>query len=164
MAGHSNRLALRRSGLSRRAVAAALTMVLLIAGTAVSCLTGSIAAGATAPGSEPQRTAAAHHELTGATSASEHQSGDGPAVVDQRTDVLHGGLHESLPAGGQGCSHSLYDSGNGTPVRAAAPDPHILYASSNGLPGHSYEPVRVAGIQHASPMTPSLVQLSISRT
>lgn len=163
MARHPISFALRRSGLTRRAAAAVLTMVLLVSGTAVSCLTGSYGAGAIATGSKTHPTAAADHEPTGATLALEHQS-DGPAAADQRTSDLHGDLQASLPAGGEGCSHNFYDSGNGTPVRAAAPDLHILHASSDGLPGDSYEPVRIAGIQNPSPMTPSLVQLSISRT
>lgn len=165
MSGHADRFGLRRSRLSRRVVAAVLTMILLVAASAVSCLAGSPAAEANGHESAAHPPATAlPHERTGVTSAPELLSGEEPAGVVQDTADFHVDLTKSLRAGAEHCEHDSHGPRDGTLIRVSGQDLQILHAAPGGLAGASYVPVRVAGVQNVPPLTPSLVQLSISRT
>lgn len=167
LSGHADSFCLRRSRLSRRIVAAVLTMVLLVAGSAVGCLAGSHVAEANGYGSDAHSPATAHHlphERTGVTSVLELLSVEEPAGVVQDTADFHVDIVGSLHAGAEGCAHNIHDPRDETLIRVLAPDLQILHAAPGGLVRDSDVPVRVAGVQNASTLTPSIVQLSISRT
>lgn len=167
MAGHSDSSSLRRPGLTRRVVAAALTMILLFAGCAVGCLAGLHAAEVNAHGSEAHAAVIAHHlphERTAVASELELLAGEGPVGVVEGTADFHVDLTRSLQDGTEGCAHNVHDPKDGTLTRVSAPDLQILHAASGRLVVNRIVPVRVAGVTNASPRTPSIVQLAISRT
>ncbi|MDD1478695.1 hypothetical protein [Arthrobacter sp. H16F315] len=80
------------------------------------------------------------------------------------TADFHVDLTGSLHDGTEGCAHNIHDPGDGTLTRVSAPDLQILHAASGGLVVIRIVSVRVAGVANASPRTPSIVQLGISRT
>lgn len=167
MAGHFNSRSLRRPGLTRRVVAAALTMVLLVAVCSASCLAGLHAAAANAHGSEAHPAVTAHHlphERSSVTSGPELLAAEGPAGVVERAADFHGALIGSLHDGADGCAHNVHAPRDGTLARVSAPDLQIVPAASGGLVVNRVVSVRVAGVASALPRTPSLVQLAISRT
>lgn len=157
----------RRSGLSLRVVAAVVTMVLLVACSAVTCLAGLHAGAGIEPGSQAHAVADADHlphKHADVTSAPELLSGEGPAGTEPDTANVHVDRAESLRAGAEGCAHEIHDPRDGTLIRVAAPDLQVLHPAPGGIVRDSHVQSRLAVVQNASPVTPSIVQLSISRT
>jgi hypothetical protein len=164
LAGGSN---MRQSGLSLPVVAALITMVLLVACSAVTCLAGMHAGAGVDTGSQSHAIASADHlshEHAFDTSAPNLLSREVPAVPGVDPANVHVEPAESLPAGDEGCAHDIYDPRDGTLVRSAAPDVLILSATSGGPVRNGNVQGRLAGVQDAVPVGLSLVQLSISRT
>ena len=156
---------MRRSGLSLRVVAAVITMVLLVACSAVTCLAGMHAGEGVDARSQSHAIASADHlphEHAFDTPAPDLVSSERPARPGSDTTNFHLDPAESVPAGAEGCAHNIYDPRDGTPVRSAAPDALIVPAASGGLVRDSYGQGRLAGVQDAVPVGLSLVQLSIS--
>lgn len=158
---------LRRSGLSLRVVAAVVTMVLLVACSAVTCLAGMHAGAGIDSGSQAHAVADADHvphNHADVTSAPELLSGEGAAGAGPDTANVDVDRAESLRAGAEGCAHEIHDPRDGTLVRVAAPDVLILHSAPSGLATESYVPGRLAVVQSAAHVCLSIVQLSISRT
>ena len=167
MGGLAGGSIVRGSGLSERVVAAVITMVLLVACSAVTCLAGMHAGAGVDARSQSHAIASADHlphEHAFDTSAPDLLSGEGPAVPGLNAANVHVEPAESLHAGAEGCAHDIHDPRDGTLTRSAAPDLLILPAASSGLVRDNYVQGRLAGVQNAVPVSLSIAQLSISRT
>ena len=167
MGGLADGSNVRLSGLSLLVVAAVITMVLLVACSAVTCQAGMHEGAGVDARSQSHAIASADHlphEHAFDTSAPDLLSGEGPAAPGLDTANVHVDPAESLPAGDEGCAHDIHDPRDGALVRSAAPDMLIVPSASGGLVRDTYGQGRLAGVQDAVPVGFSLVQLSISRT
>lgn len=158
---------MRPSGLSLRVAAAAITMLLLIAGSTLSRLAGTHAGAGTEHGSHSHATADADHVSHAdldVTAASDAPGGDGTARAGAGTAEYLVDRSEYLRDGAKGCTHNVHDPRDATLARAAASDLLTLPAGTGGFIRDSYVQGRSPVSYGAVRVSLSIVQLSISRT